>query len=127
MSMEMERDPLPKDHKLMGAPQKLFYQLWEGKNFFICKGKCIAGPKSDWAGQICVAVFMLAAGALYYALIAVQMAEKISVFVPIAWTLVYVGLWVSWFGVICSDPGIIPRRKHFVVTPDAINRKGLES
>jgi hypothetical protein len=125
--MEMERDTPPNGTTLIKSTQKYFCQLWEGKNTFCCKGKCMAGPKSDMAGQICVAVFMLAAGGLYYALIATPMAEKISVLVPIAWTFVYIGLWVSWFGVICSDPGIIPRRKHFMITPDAIRRKGLDS
>ena len=123
----MERSSSPNENTLIKGTQKYFYQLWEGKNIFCCKGKCIAGPKSDLAGQICVAFFMLAAGVLYYALIAGPMSQKISVLVPMAWTCVYIGLLVSWFGVICSDPGIIPRRKHFMVTPDAIRRKGLDS
>lgn len=68
------------------------YGMWEGKNMFCCKGKIVAGPSGDLAIQICVWFFMIAAGVLYYAVLAIPLTESVGIYLPIAWTVLYICL-----------------------------------
>lgn len=110
----------------MDKANKRLYQLWDGDNNFCCFGKCVKGPSSDLPMQICVLVFMIAAGVIYYVFIAPYLAEHVTIFLPIIWSFLYIGLFVAYFLTACSDPGIVPRRKFFTVTPEAFLRKGHE-
>jgi len=69
---------------------------------------------------------MIAAGVLYYVFIAPYLVSHATVALPIIWGILYVGLFVAYFLTACSDPGIIPRRKLWVVAQDSFLRKGHE-
>jgi len=74
-----------------------------------------------------VIFFILAAGAIYYSIFASFLAKEVSVLFPIIWTILYFFLIISYLMTACSDPGIIPPRKFFNLTPEALNRfKGNE-
>lgn len=101
-------------------------QIWEGKNMFCCRGRCIGGPKADIPVQICVYTFIFGAGGLYYGLLARYMIVNLTVWLPITFSITYFCLLVAFIGTGWSDPGIIPRRKYFEIAPDSIIRKGQE-
>lgn len=62
---------------------------------------------------------------MYGCLLARHMAEKFTVLLPIAWYVLYMALFACYIALIFMDPGIIPRRKYWIVTPDAMNRNDL--
>lgn len=92
---------------------------WDGNNIICCKGACIGGPAGNVPVTTCVIFFIAAGGGLYYSVIAPFLWQNISVFLPIIWSVLYACLWISYFLTMCTDPGIIPRRKFFEITPDA--------
>lgn len=86
---------------------------WPGKNRFYFGGSCIAGPWSDLGAQYCVfCSFGLALGS-YYWVMADSLAKKVSIWLPVTFTLVILLTFVAYFLTHCSDPGIIPRRHFF--------------
>jgi hypothetical protein len=98
------------------------YKHWDGKNGFCCCGKIYKGPASDCGAQVCVIIFIAGAGVLYYGVFASYLAEEISIWLVVFWSLLYFCLIVSYLLTACIDPGVIPARKFFDVTPGAINR-----
>ncbi|KAK3264460.1 hypothetical protein CYMTET_26801 [Cymbomonas tetramitiformis] len=86
------------------------YQVWPGKNTFICKGRLIMGPDTN---ILCVTVSLITfPSAVFVGLVALDLYEKagssgpvilaFSIFLPL-WCLLMLGITSS------SDPGIIPR------------------
>ena len=117
----MNTTKITEKKKMVQEGPSYIYKYWMGNQSIFCKGKCVRGP-FVWA-QCCVFIFMIAAAGIYYGAFAAFLAKEVSILLPVFWTVLYVLLIISYFLVNCTDPGIIPHRKFFIVTPDAINRK----
>ena len=98
--------------KLSAKQNEKILTSWPGKNRFYFGGKCIAGPWSDLSAQYCVfCSFGLALGA-YYGALAESLARRVSIWLPVTFTLVILLTLTAYFLTHCSDPGIIPRRHY---------------
>jgi len=103
------------------------YSTWPGKNRFYFCGACIAGPWTDLGAQSCVFCTLGIALGLYYSLAAQTLAERVSIWLPITFSIVIGVLLITYCMTHCTDPGFIPRREYFDAklsqkTPEETNR-----
>ena len=118
----MNTTNMPKENKTVHEEPSYIYEYWIGNQNFFCKGKCVTGPCGGVKQS--VAIFcMIAAACIYYGAFATFLAKEVSIVLPIFWTVLYACLVISYFFASCTDPGIIPHRKFFMITPGAIKRK----
>ena len=99
--------------KARAKPKTKIMDSWPGKNRFYCSGKCISGPWGDLGAQYCVFCSISIAIGVYYGLMAPTLSTKVSIWLPITFTMVLLVMLIAYFLTHCSDPGIIPRR-HYI-------------
>lgn len=96
--------------------------VWPGQNRFYCKGACIAGPLSDTCHQCGVIFIMLIVLGIYYGVFCYGLASKVSIWLPLSFTLV-AGVTVTLYIMThCTDPGILPRQ-DFILAGLVTGRK----
>jgi hypothetical protein len=99
--------------KRLAADKKQIKEVWPGRNRFYCWGRCIAGPWKDCYGQSCVIITMAVILGVYFGVMAVPLATKVTVWLPISFALV-AGITIGFYlATHCTDPGFIPRRPFF--------------
>lgn len=84
------------------------YEIWPGKNRFLCRGHCIAGPRIDFWFNCCAWSFIIAPSALYFAVCA-KTLWQVHPLLPIMTGIVLLFTVVLFLLTSCTDPGIIPR------------------
>lgn len=100
--------------KRLAAEGVRISQVWPGKNRFYCWGRCIAGPWKDCYGQSCVLVVMAIILGVYFGALALPLAKKVTIWLPISFALVG-GITIGFYlATHCTDPGFIPRRPFFL-------------
>jgi len=82
-----------------------------GNNRIFCNGKFIAGP--DVKSCVASTLMILLPSILWQIEVGTFFAERYSIIFPIVGLLTQVGSLVLLFATAMSDPGIMPRQKHF--------------
>ena len=114
--MEFEREPSD------FLPYFPIWKLWPSNNIFYLDGRFITGPKKNRPYIICVLTTKFQAGLVYQSLVAPIIYQKVSGYYIILWSILYSCQIISFFSVVLSDPGIIPRRKFWALTPYLFQR-----
>lgn len=107
------REATPWALKLVAQEGKRLYQVWPGKNRFYFCGTCIAGPWSDMGAQSCVFTLIIVCCGIYYIIFAAELAKRVTIWLPITFSIVILLLIISYCMTHCTDPGYIPRRSFF--------------
>ena len=123
--MENDQEKDANKDKFITIEAGKIYETWEGSNNFAFNGKYMRGPKKDLIFQIIILAIIMAVGLVYGIIMAPKMVREYSVLVPMVWYLLYVVQILSYVILMFTDPGVIPRRKYWIVTPNAINRNDL--
>ena len=123
MSFEVYNSNVTEESKdLLDEDYEPMTDYWDGNNIICCKGSCgIGGPPNNIPVIVCVMFIIGSGGGLYFYFVAPFLWKNVSEAIPIIWSVIYVCLLVSYFLTMCTDPGIIPRRKWWELIPDSLN------
>jgi len=101
------------------------YEVWPGKNRFLCGGRVMLGPWSDCGPNTCIwCIIMGPLGAFFW-----FVGPRLLFKVPIMFFLVGIlGLWTIIALLItgCSDPGIIPRQTRAEAWRQVLEARAFE-
>ena len=86
------------------------YEFYPGRNRFLCKGRCVAGPSSDLGTYACGWVLTILIGIFYGVFIAPELWLNDYKLLPIISLILFVMTKVFLILCNCTDPGIVPRR-----------------
>jgi palmitoyltransferase ZDHHC9/14/18 len=95
--------------------QKRLWEVWPGKNRFICRGRLMIGPRSDRVHNTVCWVLLVTSTLGYFLFVAPYLWNDISPALPslsIFFTVCTFGFFIV---TTTTEPGIIPRKKLFEI------------
>lgn len=104
-----------RSHELAHAwarPNPRVYEVWPqvgGRNRFLCRGRCITGPRIDLWYNCCAWSFILVPCCFYFVVCARYLWDNVSKWLPIFTTLIFFFSVILLLATQCTDPGILPR------------------
>uniref|UniRef100_A0A7S1EVQ2 Palmitoyltransferase n=1 Tax=Noctiluca scintillans TaxID=2966 RepID=A0A7S1EVQ2_NOCSC len=111
----------PRQSPLLNRPPNpRVYQVWPqvgGNNQFLCRGRCVTGPKIDLWYNCCAWSCILVLPGLYFCICGPRV-YKIHWVLPAAAALFLLATIICLLLTSCTDPGIIPRHALQVAVND---------
>jgi len=93
-------------------PNPRVYEVWPqvgGRNRFLCRGRCITGPRIDLWYNCCAWSFILVPCCFYFVVCARYLWDNVSKWLPILTTVIFFFSVILLLATQCTDPGILPR------------------
>lgn len=95
------------------ARRPFVYEVWPhlgGKSRFLCRGRCMTGPRIDFWYNVCAWSCILLPTCVYFVVCADWLWAYVSPLMPIFTGILFVAAVFFLLLTSCTDPGIIPRR-----------------
>jgi len=88
------------------------YEVWHqvgGRNQFLCRGRCITGPKIDFWYNCCAWSFIVVPTIFYFVFCSEYLWHHVNRLLPVLTACIFTATVVFMLLTSCTDPGIIPR------------------
>ena len=90
---------------------KLLWELWPGKNRFLCKGKLMLGPKCDLIYYLPCTIGIITIPIFFFLFVVPYIWTNVTQSLPIISAFLYLSTLLFYFMTTFTEPGIIPRKK----------------
>jgi len=92
---------------------KRLHEIWPGKNRFICNGRCITGPWTDFYYILLTWIILGGISIAYFAIAVPYLTTNLTAILPSASAVLFLMTTAFFFLSSWCDPGIIPRKEVF--------------
>lgn len=103
----------PKADEAKELPQVKLYEVWPGKNQFLCRGQCITGPRSNLIHVILMWTLIFGVSVTYFVLAVPYLTSNLTKLFPAITSTLLLFTCAFFLLTSCCDPGIIPRKEIF--------------